>query len=35
MYLNAELELNTQCVVDMDEQQTILRNPASIEKLDR
>lgn len=30
-----ELELNTQCVVDMEDQQTILRNAASIEKPDR
>lgn len=30
-----ELELNTQCVVEMDQQQTILRNPASIEKIER
>ncbi|XP_055840153.1 kinesin-like protein KIF13B isoform X4 [Episyrphus balteatus] len=30
-----EIELGTQCIVEMDKHQTVLHNPASLEKMDR
>lgn len=34
-YLVTELELGTQCVVEMTGQQTILQHPTTMDKIDR